>query len=167
MITFGGDDLRNLTPKILETLKNEKYIFHVVIGEAFKHVSYIHEYASHPNIKFYFNLTAKEVLKLMLTSDIVISACGQTLHELARVGVPTIGIVVTKNQELNAEYFQRFGFLMYTEKYTDNNLEKNIFKTLKLFNYKKRKLCSKIGRKFVDGLGAKRIVSKISTIYNI
>jgi len=167
MITFGGEDLRNLTPRVLEVLKDMPYTLHVVIGQAFRDTSYIPRYRKYPNIKFYFDLSAEEMLHLMLLSDIAISSCGQTLHELARVGVPTIGVVVAENQKLNAQYFQKFGFLMYAGKYTDNNLERNILKGLEILgNYNERKLRSEIGRKLVDGFGAKRIVSEVITYEN-
>lgn len=167
MITFGGEDMRNLTPRVLELLKDMPYTLHVVIGRAFKNTSYIPRYRKYPNIKFYFDLNAKEMLHLMLLSDIAISSCGQTLHELARVGVPTIGVVVAENQKLNAQYFQKLGFLMYAGKYTDNNLERNIFEILELLSdYNERKLRSEIGRKLVDGLGARRIVSEVITYEN-
>lgn len=167
MITFGGEDLRNLTPQVLELLKGIPYTLHVVIGRAFKDTSYIPKYRQYQNIKFYFDLNAEEMLHLMLLSDIAISSCGQTLHELARVGVPTIGVVVAENQKLNAQYFQKLGFLMYAGRYTDNNLGRNIFEILELLSdYNERKLRSEIGRKLVDGLGARRIVSEVITYEN-
>lgn len=162
MITFGGEDLRNLTPRVLELLKDMPYTLHVVIGRAFKDTSYIPKYRKYPNIKFHFDLSAEEMLQLMLLSDIAISSCGQTLHELARVGVPTIGVVVAENQKLNAQYFQKLGFIMYAGEYTDNNLERNIFEILEILReYNERKLRSEIGRKLVDGLGAMRIINSI------
>jgi len=161
IITFGGEDVRNLTPKMLGLLKDMPYNFHVVIGRAFKDISYISKYKG-SNIRFYFDLDAKDMLSLMLLSDVAISSCGLTLYELARVGVPTIGIVVAENQRLNAQYFQKFGFLVYAGEYKNNNLERNILESLEILNdYHERKLRSEIGKKLIDGLGAKRIVAEV------
>jgi|LDZR01.1.fsa_nt_gi spore coat polysaccharide biosynthesis predicted glycosyltransferase SpsG len=167
MITFGGDDLRNLTPRVLNLLKDIPYTFHVVIGRAFNDTSYIPKYRKYPNIKFYFDLGAKEILRLMLISDVAISGCGQTLHELAKVGVPTIGVVVAENQKLNARYFQKLGFIMYAGKYNESSLDRNILKMLEILSdYNERKHRSEIGRKLIDGLGARRIVSEVVTYEN-
>ena len=161
MITFGGEDLRNLTPRILGLLKDMPYNFHVVIGKAFKDISYISKYKK-SNINFYFDLNAKEMLNLMLLSDVAISSCGMTLYELARVGVPTIGIVVAENQKLNAEYFQKLEYLAYAGEYKNNSLDRSILENLEtLNNYNERELRSKIGKGLIDGLGAKRIIKEV------
>ena len=81
LITFGGMNNYDLANKIGDYLK-EKF-----------------------NIKIYIvnvknnKLTAKEMLNLMLESDVCISGGGQTTYELARVGVPTIGICLAENQK--------------------------------------------------------------------
>lgn len=50
------------------------------------------------NIRFFYSLDAEHMKTLMLESDVAISAGGQTLYELASVGLPTIAIQVVDNQ---------------------------------------------------------------------
>ncbi len=40
---------------------------------------------------------------VMLSSDVAISAGGQTLYELARTGTPTVAVSVADNQKKNVE----------------------------------------------------------------
>ena len=51
------------------------------------------------------------MLNLMLKSDICISGGGQTTYELARVGVPTIGICLAENQKNNLMGWKSLGFI--------------------------------------------------------
>lgn len=46
---------------------------------------------------------------LMRASDVVVSAAGTTLYELACVGVPTVALPIVENQLPNAEGFGRLG----------------------------------------------------------
>jgi spore coat polysaccharide biosynthesis predicted glycosyltransferase SpsG len=96
--------------------------------------------------------------RIMLESDIAISAGGQTLNELASVGVPTIGICMVENQLGNVKGWEKVGFLEYAGWNKENNFIKKIKNLLKyLEDIEIRESKSKIGRKFVDGKGAKRI----------
>lgn len=144
LITFGGWNHYDLANKIADFLK-EKF-----------------------NIKIYIvnakinKLTAKEMLNLMLESDVCISGGGQTTYELARVGVPTIGICLAENQKFNLMGWKSLGFI--EDVYWDNKDENIIGKIYNSFNsllsYQKRKKLSEIGKSFMDGQGAKNIIKK-------
>ena len=100
----------------------------------------------------------------MLESDIAISACGQTLNELASVGVPTIGICIAENQLGNIKGWEQIGFLEYAGWNKENSCIKKIKNLLKyLEDTKVRENKSKIGRKFIDGKGEKRIARYLLT----
>ena len=107
LITFGGQDFRNLTSKILSHLFNEfpRLNYHVVVSEKF-----IPELES-DNINYYHSLSAKEMLNLMLKSEIAITAAGQTTYELARVGLRTIAIGIVENQKYNIRGWTHSGFI--------------------------------------------------------
>ena len=160
MVTFGGDDVKNMTPKILKLLcgnyPNLKK--NIIIGNIFKNIDEIKK-ESDKNKKLIYYTNAEKMKEVMLESDIAISAGGQTLYELARIGVPTIGVCVANNQLENIKEWDRIGFLEYAGLYNKNNIIVNIDELLKnLGNIKIRKLKSKIGRKFVDGKGSIRII---------
>jgi RimJ/RimL family protein N-acetyltransferase len=102
------------------------------------------------------------MFKIMLDSDIAVSAAGQTIFELAHVGVPTIAISIADNQKNNLTGWLKEEFLLAEYTSQTVNLENRLQLT---FNaYKKREQRIKfatLGKKRVDGLGAKRIVQSL------
>jgi len=160
MVTFGGDDAKNMTPKILAFLNDEypNLIKNVIIGRAFQNIDEIKKYIDkNTNLIYYPN--AEKMKETMLESDIVISACGQTLNELARVGVPTIGVCIAENQMGSIKGWEKVGFLEYTGWYNNSNILEKIKNSIKyLENEEVRKNKYKITRKFIDGKGSSRII---------
>jgi len=164
MVTFGGDDAKNMTPKVINLL-NKEYLNlkkNIIIGKAFHNIEEIKKNID-KNTNLIYYPDAQKIKDIMLESDIAISAGGQTLYELARVGVPTIAICTAENQLESIKEWDKIGFLEYTEWYNKNNIITNIDKLLKhLENIKIRKSKSKTGRKFVDGRGSIRIIKILS-----
>ena len=70
-------------------------------------------------------------------SDIAISACGQTLYELAKIGTPTIGVCVADNQQNNIKGWKSIGFLEYAGWYNDKSILNNILNLIEKMNCKK------------------------------
>ena len=163
MITFGGDDVRNMTPKILEFLRENypELKKNVIVGKAFQNIGEIKKNADkNTNVIYYPDVN--KIKKVMLESDIAISAGGQTLYELARVGVPTIGICVAENQLRNVKGWEKTGFLEYVGWYVENNLIQKIYNSIRyLEDVNVRKSKCKIGKEFVDGKGGLRIYEVI------
>ena len=144
LITFGGMDYSPLAKKIVEYFK-DKFKFNIYLVDTNKN-----------------KLTARKILKYMLKADICISGGGQTTYELARVGVPTIGICFARNQIYNLKYGQKAGYLKYLGWFNDKMLLSKIEeKILKNSNYDNRIMMSKCGKEFVDGQGVGRIIEKI------
>ncbi|GAI85351.1 unnamed protein product, partial [marine sediment metagenome] len=86
-------DLRNLTPKILKLIIDEfpETFKKVIIGGSFKNITEIENVADKSSELIYFPLTPR-MKKEILASDIAITTGGQTVYELAALGVPTITI---------------------------------------------------------------------------
>ena len=163
MITFGGDDMRNMTPKVLKFLR-ENYPDlkkNVIVGKAFQNIDEIKKNAD-KNTNLIYYPDANKIKKVMLESDITISAGGQTLYELARVGVPTIGICVAENQLGNVIGWEKTGFLEYVGWYNKNDILEKIKDAVEcLKDVKVRKTIFKIAKRIVDGKGSLRIVDKV------
>ena len=95
----------------------------------------------------------------MLKSDIAIASGGQTLYELANVGLPAIAIILIDNQVEDTVGWAQKGFLYNAGWWNKKQLENNIINYLKkLMDYSMRKSMGEIGQLFVDGKGANRIV---------
>jgi len=163
MVTFGGDDAKNMTPKILVFL-NDKYpnlIKNLIIGGAFQNIDEIKKCAD-KNTNLIHCPDAEKMKEIMLESDIAISAGGQTLYEFARVGVPTIGICVVDNQLGTIEAWEMTDFLEYAGFYDEDNIIKRLNKLLKnMQDIKIRESKSKTGRKIIDGKGSLNLIDKV------
>ncbi|MCX6169738.1 MAG: GNAT family N-acetyltransferase [Ignavibacteriales bacterium] len=163
LLTFGGQDLENLTPRMLRMLvRNQPEMKkNVVVGSGFRNIDLINE-AKDDQTEIFYSPSGLEMMKIMYESDIAMSAAGQTIYELARVGVPTIAITVAENQENNLTGWIKEGFLTTYFNYETVNLENRL---LTVFNsYEEREVRLKLsmtGRKKVDGLGARRTISAI------
>lgn len=163
MITFGGADIRNLTPKVLKLLVDTYpgLVKKVIIGKGFRNTTEIEAIKDH-NTEMIYYPDATEMKKIMLESDVVISAGGQTLYELARMGVPTIGICTAENQLRNVRKWADTGFLEYIGWKTHGNIEQELKDSLKhLANKRVRIDMSEIGRRIIDGRGCKRVINGI------
>lgn len=159
-VSLGGDDIRNLTPTILKLLT--KYYSNptktVVISREFKNKKEIEQVKDiHTHLLYYPN--SSEMKKAMLSADIAIAPNGQTLYELARIGIPTIAIAVTDRQIKSLKCWNKKGFIEYIGKYSELNIRENILNSIDLLKEKKiRMQKSKIGKTLVDGKGAVRII---------
>ena len=163
MVTFGGDDARNMTPKVLSLLNKNMpdLIKKVIIGRGFKNIAEIED-LKNENVEFIYFPDAKGMKKAMLESDIAISAGGQTLYELARVGIPVVAIAIAVNQINNMNGWRKAGFIEYVGWWEDLRTLDSIMVALKkLEDEVKRKQVAQSGQRFIDGNGAKRIVNKL------
>ncbi|MFA7227448.1 MAG: bifunctional UDP-2,4-diacetamido-2,4,6-trideoxy-beta-L-altropyranose hydrolase/GNAT family N-acetyltransferase [Melioribacteraceae bacterium] len=163
LLTFGGQDTANMTPRMLRMLvRNQpELIKKVVVGSGFKNLDLIND-AKDERTEIYRAPSSSEMVKIMLESDAAISAAGQTIYELACTGVPTIALSVAENQKNNLQGWIKEGFLTTEFSNETVNLENRLLVVLN--NYKKRELRFKlgtIGKKKVDGLGARRIVQSV------
>lgn len=163
LITFGGQDIRNLTPRILRSLSRNYPSLkkNVVIGNGFTNIDQINE-AKDKNTILHYAPDASMMLQLMLEADAAITAAGQTIYELARIGVPTIAIAVVDNQLNSMAGWFKEDFLIDNINYLNPNLEHKIL--LSFSNLQKRPVrerLSKLGRQKVDGGGAKRVVQAL------
>ena len=142
MITFGGGDIRNMSPKIISLIQ-EKYPnceLNVVIGKSYKNVSEIESITSNYHSLHYYP-DANKIKNIMLDSDVAIASGGQTLYELARLGLPTIAIVLVDNQINDIDGWSKKGFFVYSGLWNNKRLKKqNIYYYLdKLENIEQRK----------------------------
>lgn len=163
LITFGGNDIRNMTPKVLELLAGNypELCKHVVIGNLFENRVEIQQCAD-AGTKLFFHPDAGAMKSIMLEADVAISAGGQTLCELARVGIPTIAVITADNQVNNVEGWQRNDFVINAGWYDSPEISEKIHNGLRLLeSMQARHRMSEAGRRLVDGQGARRTVDYI------
>ncbi len=101
--------------------------------------------------------SAAEVRALMLGADVCISAGGQTLYELARLGVPTVAVRLADNQALNIGGLHKRGLIEYAGRGDSPYLFRRVAECIDtLAPYRHRLRMSARARSLIDGQGARR-----------
>lgn len=163
MLTFGGEDSKNMTLNILSKITNDypDFDIKVVIGINYKHIKQIEGLKNYKITLIYYP-DAGTIKRIMLEADIGISAGGQTISELARIGVPTVAILTADNQMNNVNGWLKAGFTEYAGCWKDDNLlieTNNSIKNLVDVNLRKKRQLT--GRNLVDGQGSLRVVERL------
>jgi spore coat polysaccharide biosynthesis predicted glycosyltransferase SpsG len=162
MVTFGGDDMRNMTPAMVKLLV-ERYPFArkiVVVGRGFANVKQIRaEQDANTDIVYYPD--ARGMKRVMALVDCAVSAGGQTLHEFCRMGVPVVAVTVAQNQVNHVQGLAVRGLVYSAGWYRDDEIKSSVIRGLARYTYRFRNAVSKRGQKCIDGQGALRIVAEI------
>jgi spore coat polysaccharide biosynthesis predicted glycosyltransferase SpsG len=82
-------------------------------------------------VQIYRSLNAVDIRDVFLSSDLVISAGGQTLFELAALGIPTIPVQVMDNQTEDIDGFLTLGFFDEVFQWDDPLLKSKIVNKVK------------------------------------
>lgn len=143
LITFGGMDHSGLIQRIVDYL-NEKsrYTFHCIDSNKNK-------------------MDPANFLQWILESDICISGGGQTVYNLARCGLPTIGVCLSDNQLLNLRSWGKTKFLEFIGDCKDNDLLVKLERFLGAPEFGEFLGRGSIGRQYIDGQGARRVVQAV------
>jgi UDP-2,4-diacetamido-2,4,6-trideoxy-beta-L-altropyranose hydrolase len=171
-VNQGGSDPFGLTLKIVKALEllelKQKVI--VVVGPAVleKQVSELKKIRKNlkNNYQFEWGIPPGKMHGLMAKSDISITAAGNTLYELALLGVPSITICHHECHNAVAKNFAEQNAVINLGVGTHLDcctIARAVDALLKSQN-KRRKL-SRNMKKIVDGLGSERVVEKVLTIW--
>lgn len=167
MISTGASDPHNMTYKILNMLLNSdrisSYSINIVIGKGFKDhaVKQIKELALlNPFVSLYEN--PPKMSKIMLQSDLAITAGGSTIYELFACGVITFAFIYADNQKNLVETAEQKGYLFnmgYYNRLDEKVMIENI--TMVSENYSlKKNIVEKI-QSVIDCKGTHRIVKVV------
>jgi UDP-2,4-diacetamido-2,4,6-trideoxy-beta-L-altropyranose hydrolase len=159
-ISMGGSDVRNLTAGIVDTLHAAlpDVTLEVVIGPGFSSAK--SNLRNGPLITFHHNLDAAGMIRLLRSCDLCIASAGQTLYEVARVGIPSCSILVADNQREDVEGWDRIGSVRYCGAWDDKDLMAKIRSFAReMRNTSDRAEIAAI--RAVDGQGARRIAERL------
>ena len=175
LITVGGGDLLNLTPKIVKALHllekdiNEvdnininKLAVNIIIGSSFNNIEEIIKEVEKSTIEIKLNFNIKRMSQIMINSDLAISAGGSTLYELAMTGTPTIALLQADNQKLVAEAMEREGIIKnlgFGNQITEYIINKELQELIA--NYHERRLMFRNGK---DTINKRSILNCVSNI---
>ncbi|MFW6040856.1 MAG: UDP-2,4-diacetamido-2,4,6-trideoxy-beta-L-altropyranose hydrolase [Thermoplasmatota archaeon] len=165
IVTMGGGDPLNLTPKALEAIdKIDKDDIHVdvIIGPAVYEMDDILKAIEEMNLEVSLRFNPSKISEFMMKADIAVSAGGSTLYELAVTGTPAVVLLQAGNQLPVADAMEKEGTIISLGFGNDVKIEKLTECIIDLLHKpNKRKKMSRKGKELIDGLGAKRCVNAI------
>lgn len=148
VITMGGVDPKNYTSHLIDIISHRfcHSIIHVIIGGGNHHEKEIVNHSmKYKNIKIYKNIL--DLPQMMFDSDLLICAGGNTLHEAACIGIPTMVIPSMPHEQMTAQYFEKHGF-GYVIDLNKNFYEEVLCISEKLKNFRERILMSKKEKRY-------------------
>jgi UDP-2,4-diacetamido-2,4,6-trideoxy-beta-L-altropyranose hydrolase len=165
LLTFGGSDEANDTMRCLIWLNEIQEQFSlnvtVVMGMHYTFEEELTTYASKlQNLKLFRNVI--NMADLLWKQDVVVTAAGSTMYELAFLGLPSCSLVTADNQVQVAETFVAQGTTINLG--LNKSLGKDAFIsciTRLLASYDLRSIMSSSGRNLIDGLGSSRVAQYI------
>ena len=160
LIMMGGTDIRGLTPLIIDNICRNMLDIDFDIVTASEEMEKIKSQISKPNnITFHNNLDASQMMELMVSSDLAITAAGQTIYELLATQTPFIPIKVIENQENNIKSLLKYNPEQIVLRYDDLDFLSNLNNALEIYSdVEYRKNYNLKYKGLVDGYGSKRIV---------
>ena len=154
LILFGGSDVRKFSIKIAKLINKYNNNYKINIISPYK--------INLKNVNCYKFLDQKKMNNFLSKADIVITSGGQTLYEMACLGVPGIVISETIYDIEDTIAWEKRGSIIYAGKWTNKNIEKKILKSIIKIEQKDIRLnLSRNGHKTIDGKGGIRLVKKI------
>ena len=164
LVTQGGSDTYGFTPKIVKSLYDipQDINIDVVLGPNFAHFTELNRVLKESPRTFNLVKAKNDLSELMVESDIAISAGGNTLFELACLGVPVIVLCGELFEVETANRLQKEGFginLGFGKNVDEKDISKSVLKLIN--NTPLRSKMSARGKKLIDGSGSQRMVETI------
>lgn len=161
LISMGGSDPSNLTSKIIKSIiKISQIKVKIIFGPFSKnHSEILNLVKNKKNIKIIYS--SKNIWKEFFWSDVTISGGGNTLFELASLGIPTLCIPTFKHEILYVNEFMKKKYSYNLGFKQKNSLKINYEVERLLKNEKIRKEMCRSGKKLLDGKGLSRVVNII------
>lgn len=166
-VSMGGVDAPGTTVKLVKWMKEagiaEQAHINLVLGGAFCYKDELwKEIANDEKFCVYQNIS--DIYELFWQSDLAVCAGGNTLHELAAIGVPTIVIPSMPHEERNGKTFEEMGFSLCCDNAL--NVRKtdflNSFIAIKDFEVRSNMSCK--GKMISDGMGYRRVCDIIENM---
>ncbi|MGO9405471.1 MAG: UDP-2,4-diacetamido-2,4,6-trideoxy-beta-L-altropyranose hydrolase [Terriglobales bacterium] len=161
LVTMGGSDPEDLTPRILSALAGLSiYDLHVraVVGGSAENRRGVAETAEKLPCRVEVLSNVANMAGLMAWADLAIAGAGTTCWEMCLLGLPAILVVVAENQKLIAEHLASMGTALNAgpAESIDSSLAQMAAEVLN--NRNLRLQMSQSARQLVDGKGRERVL---------
>ncbi|MBI3011132.1 MAG: UDP-2,4-diacetamido-2,4,6-trideoxy-beta-L-altropyranose hydrolase [Candidatus Omnitrophica bacterium] len=166
LLTLGGADPHHLMPRLLGLLDDLPGEFGVtaVIGPFFQNRLEVQHVAKRCQRTVRLVDAPASLRDLMLEADLAVSAGGQTLFELARVGCPAVAVRTASNQVAQLRAFVESGAMRLAGDAGDAHVMAAVRDSVASLvgDQGERGRMSLAGRRLVDGRGAQRTADAIA-----
>jgi UDP-2,4-diacetamido-2,4,6-trideoxy-beta-L-altropyranose hydrolase len=158
LVSFGGHDAHAQAARIARVLIAAGTSMHLDLVTGFVPVPPLA--AAHPNVRLH---TSTDLSRLMLDADIAVVAAGSICWELAYLGVPTLTVIVARNQEPVARGLHDAG-VMHTAGWYNDMTDDDLLRAIAAFRADTaRPQMSARGMALIDGAGADRVVAALTS----
>ncbi|WP_026509535.1 MULTISPECIES: PseG/SpsG family protein [unclassified Butyrivibrio] len=171
-LTTGGADSMGLSEMIISAImrypelhfKDGKKKIHLLAGRFYRVTEKVQQYIEDGYVALHQNVS--NVADIMNSCDVAITPAGTTLYELCAVGVPSISFVFAENQEPDALYFAREGYVPYAGDFREDVNEvlmaivAYIEEVMSMDTTERIDISNKL-KKLIDGQGADRIAEAL------
>lgn len=163
LITLGG----TLQPSLIQTIvclicsKFKKIKFHVLLGNS-NNLFLENDIALPSNVVSYTYLTSDKMKRLMIRSDLVITAAGQTIYELLVTKTPFLPVQIAENQERNMSALFEKELVLSKLIWGSPEFEEKLLQNfVKMLDVEVRKKHIEKSSGMLDGKGAERIIDAL------
>ncbi|EQA51930.1 glycosyltransferase family 28 C-terminal domain protein [Leptospira kmetyi serovar Malaysia str. Bejo-Iso9] len=162
ILTSGGSDYRHLIPKFATFVNQYPDIEFIALAGIDEYADELNRKYQIPNLKILRKLDAKSMIDLLCTSDLVITAAGQTMNELAFLGIPFVAICIDYDQVNNIKSFYDRGCIREILNWDDSSLLEKVSESIEVLKPKsERTKIYEVGRSLIDGKGADNLAAQI------
>jgi UDP-2,4-diacetamido-2,4,6-trideoxy-beta-L-altropyranose hydrolase len=158
LVNMGGVDADNITEQILEELKKcnlpSDINITVVMGESAPHLESVKARADALPYKVEVKVDVDNMAEIMANADMAIGAAGSTTWERCCLGLPSIQIVIARNQNIVAELLARKKAIKLLEE---------IEQLSDMIEYATSwmKKITNVAKQVSDGLGSSKVLNRI------
>lgn len=158
LLTFGFEDEHGLALKLGERIRQ--------VWPGMRQTFVAGRIPPHPGVSPWAHQVAGadagDMVEIMQHTDLAVAAAGQTLCELARLGVPTVAIACADNQLPHLKAWEKAGFVRLPLRHDDADLLDKVQDEIeRLLPLAARRRRSRAGRRHLDGNGCRRLVRRI------
>jgi UDP-2,4-diacetamido-2,4,6-trideoxy-beta-L-altropyranose hydrolase len=167
LLTMGGSDPKDLTPRILSALaclSMDALQIRVVVGGSAENRSGVAETAARFPDRVELMSNVANMAELMAWADLAVAGAGTTCWEMCLLGLPAVLVVVAENQRFIAAHLAEVGAAVdagSAESIDCNSLAQIAAEALD--DRGRRLQMSQLARQLVDGQGRERVLEVMQT----
>ena len=159
LINMGGIDVANITEIILDHLKSsnikKELNITIIMGENSPHLQSVRNKATELKQKTKVLVGVKNMAQIMTSADIAIGASGSTTWERCCLGLPSIQLVISTNQEYLAQILNNNKIIKLVKEVKEISC---LLESAQDWMKDVGTLCAEI----CDGLGTNRVLNKMT-----